>query len=259
MTEGAAKVAVVTGGASGIGAAVVRRLAGAGYRVVVADLDEDGGQALAEQVDGLFVRTDVGELADNEAVMAEAAETFGRVDVVHLNAGIGSGTQVGEDFDLSAYRRVMRANLDGVVFGVQAALPHLGDGGAIIATASLAGLLPTPDAFYGATKHAVIGLVRSFAMVLPANVRINAVCPGFIDTPLVAPIRAEVVSMGYAVAAPELVADAVEKILEDGGTGLAWSVQADMPIERVEFPTVTVSRSDRGESEDPRADGPLAQ
>jgi NAD(P)-dependent dehydrogenase (short-subunit alcohol dehydrogenase family) len=257
MTDAAAKVAVVTGGASGIGAAVVRRLSGAGYRVVVADLDEDGGRALAEQVDGLFVRTDVGEFADNEAVMAEAVEAFGRVDVVHLNAGVTSGTLVGENFDLPAYRRVVRVNLDGVVFGIQAALPHLSHGGAIVATASLAGLVPFSDAFYAATKHAVVGLVRSLAMTLPANVTINAVCPGFTDTALIAGLRESLVSQGYLLASPDRVADAVEKILTEGGTGQAWTVQADQLIELVEFPAWVISRSDHGELEDLRAAGPL--
>ena len=104
---------------------------------------------------------------------------------MHLNAGVATGCGVGDDFDLARYRRAMGANLDGVVFGVHAALPALRrrGGGAIVATASLAGLTGVPyDPLYAANKHAVVGLVRSLAPLAEEGIRVNAVCPGFAES-----------------------------------------------------------------------------
>ena len=133
------KVALVTGASSGIGAAVARRLASLGAHIVAADIQEDAGQAIADELDGAFVRCDVRAPADSEAAVATAVERFGGLDLVHLNAGISTGTSPGPDFDLEQYRRAMSINLDGVVFGVQAALPALRarGAGAVIATACL--------------------------------------------------------------------------------------------------------------------------
>src|SRR6478752_7415890 len=120
------KVALVTGASSGI---------------VAADIQEDAGRAIADELEGAFVRCDVREPADSEAAVAVAVERFGGLDLVHLNAGISTGTSPGPDFDLEQYRRAISINLDGVVFGLQAALPALRarGGGAIVATASMAG------------------------------------------------------------------------------------------------------------------------
>jgi NAD(P)-dependent dehydrogenase (short-subunit alcohol dehydrogenase family) len=119
-----------------------------------------------------------------------AVREFGRLDIVHLNAGVRYGGDVGEKFDLERYRRVMAVNLDGTTFGIRAVwrVMSKAGGGAIVVTSSLAGIAPSAsDPFYSATKHAIIGLVRSLARGWEASgskVTLNAVCPGFVRTPI---------------------------------------------------------------------------
>ncbi|MFC0540502.1 SDR family NAD(P)-dependent oxidoreductase [Kutzneria chonburiensis] len=227
-------VVLVTGGASGIGAAVARRFAGNGAQVVIADVNPLGAEVAAE-IGGLFVPTDVSAVEDNDNVVAAAREAFGGLDVVHLNAGIGAG---GTDFDLDAYRRIMAVNLDGTMFGIRAAVR--GGARAIVVTSSLAGISPaTFDPVYSASKHAIIGLVRSFQI---PDVTINAVCPGFIDTPMVAGFRDRLLEHGLAVASPDEVAAAVEQIVAGGESNQAWEVQAGRPPAVVQFPTVELSQ-----------------
>jgi NAD(P)-dependent dehydrogenase (short-subunit alcohol dehydrogenase family) len=222
------KVALVTGGASGIGAGVARRLAASGVRVVIADVDVAGGEAVAADVGGFFVRTDVSLLDDNEAVVAVAVDRFGRLDILVLNAGVGEGGSFVDDFQLDRYRKVRAINLDGVVYGLHAALGALTEqgGGTVIVTSSLAGLFESPfSPIYAATKHAVIGLVRSLGPVLAEKgITINAMCPTFVDTPILGDALPYLVDAGMAVLDVERVADAVEAIIADGGTGQVWTV-----------------------------------
>ena len=238
-------VVLVTGGASGIGAAVATRFARAGANVVIADVSEEAGKALAEDLAGLFVRTDVTSQQENEAAVQAAVDTFGGLDVVHLNAGIGGPNAHGADFDLARYRRTLAVNLDGPLFGIRAAWPVLREnGGAIVVTSSIAGLAPAYfDPVYSATKHAVIGLVRSFAMAWAESaVTINAVCPGFIATPLIAEALDAVREQGFAVADPDVVAQAVESIVAGGQTGNAWIAQQGREPELAGFHPVTLSK-----------------
>lgn len=219
--------ALVTGGASGIGAAAVRRLAGAGARVAIADRDEVGARALAAELGGLALPGDAAE-PDAMAMAVDIAEdTFGRLDTVLLNAGITSGQSGVEDLDLEGYRRIMGVNVDHVVFGLAAAVPALrrAGGGRIVATASLAGLVPMPgDVLYTLTKHAVVGYVRSAAPVLAAEgIRVNAVCPGFADTPLIA--RARDRFADFPLLTADDVVDAIDAVLERGQPGECWFVQ----------------------------------
>ncbi|GGU61015.1 dehydrogenase [Streptomyces albospinus] len=203
------RVVLVTGGAQGIGAAVVRRFAEAGDHVVIADTDGDRGAELAGATGSLFLRTDVARPDDNRDAVAAAVERFGGLDVVCLNAGVPGGISLGDDFDPERYRQAMSVNLDGVVYGANAALPHLRaqGGGAIVITSSLAGLAPSPDMYYSAAKHALIGLTRSLALhTHPDNITVNAVCPGFVDTRLVVSHRDAVAALGLAVAHPDRVA-----------------------------------------------------
>ena len=226
------RVALVTGGAAGIGAGVCRWLASAGARVVVADIDLAGATAVAEEVGGLAVPCDVSVLADTHAAAAAAVRVFDRLDVVVLNAGISSGFTF-TDFDEAAYRRAMGVNLDGVVFGIASALPVLGasGGGRIVVLASLAGLAPVPvDPVYAANKAAVVNLVRSLGPVLaPQGIAVNAVCPGFTDTAIVDPHRDMLTAMDVPLMAVDDVVAVVGQVLESEGTGHAWLVQPGHP------------------------------
>jgi NAD(P)-dependent dehydrogenase (short-subunit alcohol dehydrogenase family) len=222
------RVALVTGGASGLGRATALALAVAGAEIVVADLDEVGGRAVAERVGGHFVACDVSDLEANRALVEAAVQRCGGLDIAFLNAGV-TGCGVGEDFDLERYRRANGANLDGVVFGVHAVLPALKarGGGSIVATASLAGLTGVPyDPIYSANKHAVVGLTRSLAPVLEADgITINAICPGFADSRIVDPIRDALAASGVTIIPAETVAETVLRIVAGGATGEAWFVQ----------------------------------
>ena len=232
---------LVTGGASGIGAAVARRYAAVGAQVVIGDVDETAGLAVAASTGGLFVRTDVSRATDNDALVAAAVEAFGGLDVVFLNAGIGGAGGAGDDFDPVRYRRILAVNVDGTMFGIRAALPAMTGGGAIVVTSSLAGVSPaTFDPVYSASKHAIIGLVRSLAPVW-TDVTINAVCPGFVDTPMIAGAQDALREHGLAVASPDEIATAVQSIVDGGGTGAAWIVQSGQPPTPVEFPAIELS------------------
>jgi NAD(P)-dependent dehydrogenase (short-subunit alcohol dehydrogenase family) len=200
----------VTGGASGIGAAVVRLL-------------EQEGTA----VESLDITTgfDVSDPAAWDAV--------GEVDFAFLNAGVG-----GSGDDLDGYRRMLGTNVDGVVFGVRRLAKVMKPGGSIVATASLAGLVPMPaDPIYTLTKHAVVGYVRSVASHLAdGEIRINAVCPGFVDTPIVSPeLREWISGEGIPLMQPEQVAEAVLVAARSGETGEVWVVQPGREPVRYEF------------------------
>jgi NAD(P)-dependent dehydrogenase (short-subunit alcohol dehydrogenase family) len=233
------KVAIVTGGASGLGRATCEALAAANARVLVVDIEEARGSEVASNLGGEFLAADVSRLEDNHAVVRAAAERFGGVDLVHLNAGVGTGCGLGEDFELERYRRAMGVNLDGVVFGVHAALPALEarGGGAIVATASLAGLTGMPhDPVYTANKHAVVGLVRGLGPVLAERgVRLNAVCPGFAESPIIDPIRGMLAEAGIPIVPAEAVAETVLKLFTHDASGECWYVQPGRAAEPFKF------------------------
>jgi NAD(P)-dependent dehydrogenase (short-subunit alcohol dehydrogenase family) len=225
----AGKVALVTGAASGLGRATARALAAEGATVVAADIDVAGARAVGQEIGGHAVACDVSDLEANRAAVAFAARECGGLDLVHLNAGVATGCGVGEDFDLVRYRRAMGANLDGVVFGLHAALPALRarGGGAIVATSSLAGLTGVPyDPIYAASKHAVVGLVRSLAPGLAeAGIRLNAINPGFAESAIVAPIRDALVASGLAIIPAETVAGVVVELMAGEASGECVVIQ----------------------------------
>lgn len=245
------RVALVTGGASGIGRATALALAEAGAQVVVADVAVEQAEAFARQLGGHAIETDVTDLESNRAAVAFAQERCGRLDLAVLNAGVTSGCGIGDDFDLERYRRAMGVNLDGVVFGAHAALPALREQrGAIVAIASLAGLVGMPfDPIYTANKHAVVGLTRSLGPTLTQDgVRFNAVCPGFAETPLVADFRDGLREAGFPLLDAEVVAETVVRVLAGEATGECWFVQVGREPAPFNFRGVPGPRTPQGDT-----------
>jgi NAD(P)-dependent dehydrogenase (short-subunit alcohol dehydrogenase family) len=227
------KVALVTGGASGIGQATVRRLAALGASVAVVDIDTARAEVAAAEVGGIAIGADVSRSDDWTRIVSSIREQLGGLDVAHLNAGVTTGVADITELTDEEYRRIVGVNMDGVTFGVRAVLPELRSrgGGAIVATASLAGIVAFPlDAAYTMTKHAVVGLVRALGRVLGAEgITINAVCPGLVDTPLLSgPIRDALVESGFPLIDPDSVADAVLECVLGDVTGQAFVVQAGL-------------------------------
>ena len=183
------KAALVTGAASGIGAASARELMARGARCVIIDVAEEAGHKVAADIGAVFVAADVGDPDAWDRVVATVRHELGGLDLAHLNAGVANiGAVDVTTLPLEKYRRMMRVNLDGVFFGLRALVPLMAErgGGHIVVTASIAGLAPfSVDPVYTATKHAVVGLVRALTGPLSAQgITINAICPGGVDTPL---------------------------------------------------------------------------
>lgn len=239
------RTVLVTGGANGLGAALARHFSTAGDQVAIADTDDDAGERLAQDIGGLFVHTDVSVFADNQAAVSTVVDRFGGLDAVCLNAGVPGATGIGEQFDPKRYRHSMGINLDGVVYGVNAALPHLRkrDSGAILITSSLAGIAPSLGLYYSAAKHALVGLTRSLAMCLHQDsITVNAICPGFVDTAIIASIRDALTKNRIAIANPAHIASEAVTILDSPTTGQVWEIQADKPATPITFPHITLSR-----------------
>jgi NAD(P)-dependent dehydrogenase (short-subunit alcohol dehydrogenase family) len=226
------KTALITGGASGFGAEVARQLARRGDDVVLLDVDDDGGKRVADELGGTFLHCDVSDYDQVMTTTAEAEKAYGGIDLFFLNAGIATSCGVDEDFDLATYRKAMGINMDGVVFGVHAALPVLRrrGGGSIVCTASMAGLTAVPfDPIYGANKHGVVGLVRALGPSLaPQNITINAFCPGFAETKIIGPIKEILQQSGVPIIPVETAGEAVLKAFDDGETGQAYLLQAGL-------------------------------
>lgn len=235
------KVALVTGGASGIGAATARCLAAHGARVLVTDLHRPGPADPGTARSGwAFQRLDVTDREQWQETVEGVVKRWGRLDIVHLNAGRGSlpaGARA--DLPLSQWLTpdtldaVRAVNIDGVVLGALAALPHLErTGGSIVVTSSAAGLLPHRDPFYCLTKHASVGFVRAFAaLVGPRGMTANVVCPFGVDTPMVSPEGRE----AQPLSSPERIAEIVLGLVLDRVNGQIIVVPAGRPEWSYEF------------------------
>ncbi|MEO3799616.1 glucose 1-dehydrogenase [Nonomuraea sp. B1E8] len=183
------KVAVVTGAASGIGAASARRLSAEGANVVVVDVDGEGAQRVAAELPApaLAVAADVSREDEVEGYVTAAVEAFGQLHLHHLNAGIAGSLAPLTDVGVEEFDRVVAVNLRGPFLGVRAAFRQYerqGGGGAIVVTSSIAGLRASHDLLpYQASKHGVLGVVRGAAVYGgPKGVRVNAVAPGLVPT-----------------------------------------------------------------------------
>ena len=226
------KVALVTGAASGIGRAVALVWAREGARVVLSDLDEDQGQETAALVrelgaEALFLRADASSAKDHEELVALTLRNFGRLDAACNNAGIGGVSAPTADYPLDAWNAVLAVNLSGVFYGCKyqiAAMLQTG-GGSIINMASILGAAGFANsAAYTAAKHGVLGLTKAAAFEYSAKgVRVNAVGPGFIHTPMISGLEQDPATHAALVAAhpigrlgqPEEIAELVAWLASD--------------------------------------------
>ena len=269
------KVALVTGGGSGIGRATALRLAREGASVVVADIDEEGGRETVRQIEALpgkgraafvradpslrsgqapraaFIRADVTLEADVRAMMAFTEDTFGGLDILHNNAGILTGRPRFPDAEPGRWGRVLETNLGGVVLGTHYGVQALRNrgGGVIVNTASMAGLAGfAADPVYAATKGGVVMFTHSLAHLQEElSIRVNCVCPGIVDTPMLTRGREEVpaeeqerwteLMRQIPLIPAEEVADAVvELIRDDSLAGRAMTIRNGMPRALAELP-----------------------
>ncbi|MGW0499723.1 SDR family NAD(P)-dependent oxidoreductase [Streptomyces sp. NPDC003007] len=184
------RVVIITGAARGQGEQEARLFAAEGARVVLADVLDDQGEALAEEIGGRYVRLDVGREDDWRSAVAAAKDAYGHVDGLVNNAGVLRFNSL-IDTPLDEFMQVVQVNQVGCFLGVRAVAPEMSDGGTIVNTASCTGLTGMAAVgAYAASKHAVVGLTRVAALELAGRgIRVNAVCPGAVDTPMSNPAR----------------------------------------------------------------------
>jgi len=252
------KVALITGGGSGIGRATALRLANEGAAVVVGDIEESDGRETVHLIASsggaaAFVRVDVAKEADVRAMVAFAEETFGGLDILHNNAGIISGSPRFPDAEPERWLPVLEVNLRGVIlgshYGIQAMRRR--GGGVIVNTASMAGLAGyAADPVYSATKGGVVLFTASLAPLKEElNIRVNCVCPGVVNTPALTRNRIfaneqerqliEQRIRTIPLIPPEEIADIVVEFIHDESlAGRAMRIMNGRPRELVELPSV---------------------
>jgi NAD(P)-dependent dehydrogenase (short-subunit alcohol dehydrogenase family) len=262
------KVALITGAGSGIGRATALALAQGGASLVVADIDEPGGRETVASVEAAggtaaFVRADVRSRDDLDAMVALAESEFGGLDILHSNAGVGTPRPRFPDANPDDWDRTLMIDLWAVIAGTQAAVPALKrrGGGVIINTASIAGLMGyLPDPIYAAAKHGVVGFTRSLEYLkAEANIRVNCVCPGVVDTPMVRlddrgltddeRAQRDAFLKTMPLIAPETIAEAViQLIADDSLNGVAMAITYGRPPRIVEAP-IRFGRPDPAQSQ----------
>ncbi|WP_317165723.1 SDR family NAD(P)-dependent oxidoreductase [Sphingobacterium chungjuense] len=205
------KVAIVTGAGSGIGQAIAELFASNGAKVVVSDISVENGKAAVDKInaaggDAIFVKADSSSAEDNKNLVATTVEHYGRLDIACNNAGIGGPAQPTGEYDIDAWDKVIRVNLNGVFYGCRYQLEQMGKngGGNIVNIASIHGTVAAPlSSAYTATKHAVVGLTKNIAAEYATkNIRCNTVGPGYVLTPLLENNLTQEMQDGIAAKAP---------------------------------------------------------
>ena len=223
------KVALITGGSTGIGRATAQIFAREGAKVGVADVNAEGAEETVRLIQAaggaaLFIRADVSRAADTEAMVRTVVETYGRLDCAFNNAGIEGEMQSTQDYSEAVWERVMGINLKGVWLSMKAEIQHMlgHGGGAIVNTASAAGLVAVPSlSAYVAAKHGVVGLTKTAALeYAKAGIRVNAVCPGGVDTPMVQRVFGSNRELAEAAIASEPVGRLAQP--SEIGEAVAW-------------------------------------
>jgi NAD(P)-dependent dehydrogenase (short-subunit alcohol dehydrogenase family) len=253
------KVAIITGGGSGIGKATALLLAREGAAIVVADYNEAGAKETVAQIEAAggkaaAVKADVSQPPDLDAMFAFAEKTFGGFDILYNNAGVTTGNPRWPDCSEQQWRRTIEIDLNAVIEGTRRAIPLLKKrgGGVIISTASLAGLFGfQADPVYAAAKHGVVGLTRALVGLKDThNIRVNCVCPAVVNTPLVTSglqsltgaerEAAEQRLRSMPMLPPEEIAGAVyDLIRDDSAAGIVMGVTLGDP-RRVVDPPITL-------------------
>ncbi len=231
------RVALVTGGSGGIGSATLRRFVEEGAAVVCADLDEEGGQKLVGELESAggraaFQRCDVASLEEITSAVDGTVERFGRIDVLFNNAATSTGGYVA-DLDPEGWDHSLRVMLTAAMYGMKAAIPHMLEqgGGSIISTSSIYGLVASPgNAPYATAKAGLINLTRTAALEYGRKgIRVNAVCPGAVETPMLDAVVslglksreaiAEMHALGRTIQ-PEEIANLVLFLASDESSGI---------------------------------------
>ena len=232
------KVALITGGALGIGRATALTFAREGAKLIIADMNEDGGQQTVHMItehggEATFVQVDVSRATEVEALISKTVQTYGRLDCAHNNAGIGSRPRVLlHELSEESWERVISINLKGVWLCMKYELIQMctQGGGAIVNTASIMGLVGSwsRSGVYNASKHGVVGLTKTAALeYAKSGIRVNAVCPGYIRTPLIEEALASNPEMEAQIVArhpvgrmgrPEEIAEAVMWLCSDAAS-----------------------------------------
>ncbi len=231
--------AFITGGASGIGAEMARRFTREGASVVIADVNDTLGKAIAVEVGGEYVHLDVTDSTAWDKIIP----TFKTFDIVCLNAGISTNSNVFgaitnypfEHLDNDSYQHIMSINVDGVVFGARTVIPGMVEqkSGHILITASLAGIVAiAADPIYGLTKHAMVGLTKSLGAALePHGVCVSALCPAFLDTPLLSDeTRKNINLLGLGIMEVSIAGDLAMRALTERVSGAQWIVMDGQAI-----------------------------
>jgi len=233
------KVALVTGGASGIGAACVRAFARDGARVVIVDRNKELGPELARSlessgVQALYLHIDVARPEDTQRMVQETVQSFGRLDIAVNNAGIGGALAPTGAYDINEWRKVIDVNLNGAFYCMRYEIPQMVDqgGGAIVNVSSILGSVGFANApAYVAAKHGLVGLTKCAALeVADKGVRINAIGPAFIKTPLItasmdAPAQEQIAALHALgrMGEPEEVASLVTYLCSDQASFITGS------------------------------------